>query len=129
MEFLFWKQNEISTSNMRRRQRKSSSRQKYQKRTQRGGFLNRYDFAYAGRDTVNQVGKIAPGLIKNDSNEINNVAQQKINQIISQGEKEVERVLPKILRGVIEDVYQTPFRLLENFGKQQLNRLKNKILR
>ena len=128
MEFLFWKQNEISTSNMRRRQRKSSSRQKYQKRTQRGGFLNRYDFAYAGRDTVNQVGKIAPGLIKNDSNEISNVAQQRINQIISQGGKEVQRVIPKILRGAIEDVYQIPFRLLGNFRKQQLNKLKSKIL-
>ena len=39
-------------------------------------------------------------------------AQQRINQIISQGGKEVERVLPKILRGATEDVYQTPFRLL-----------------
>ena len=27
-------------------------------------FFNRYDFAYTGRHTVNQVGKIAPGLIK-----------------------------------------------------------------
>ena len=31
---------------------------------QRGGFLSRYDFAYAGRDVVNQAGKIAPGIIK-----------------------------------------------------------------
>ena len=30
---------------------------------QTGGFLNRYDFAYAVRDTVNQVGKIAPKII------------------------------------------------------------------
>ena len=30
---------------------------------QTGGFLNRYDFAYAVRDTVNQVGKIASGII------------------------------------------------------------------
>ena len=75
---------------MRRRQRKSRPRRNYQKRTQKGGFLNRYDFAYADRDTVNQVGKIAPGLIKNASNEINNVAQQRIkNQIISQEGKEV----------------------------------------
>ena len=78
--------------------------------------------------TVNQVGKIAPGLIKKASNEMNNVAQQRINQIISQGGKEVERALPKILWGAIEDTYQTPFRLLRNFGKQQLNKLKNKIL-
>ena len=41
--------------------------QKYRKRTQSGGFLNRYDFAYAGRDTVNQAGKTAPSLIKNAS--------------------------------------------------------------
>ena len=40
----------------------------------------------------------------------------------------MERVLPKILRGVIEDVYQTPFRMLGNFGKQQLNKLKRKVL-
>ena len=33
------------------------------RRSQTGGFLNRYDFAYAGRDTVNQVGKITPGII------------------------------------------------------------------
>ena len=95
----------------------------------KGGALNRYDFAYAGRDTVNQVGKIAPGLIKNASTEINNIAQQRINQIIREGGKEAERVLPKVLRGAIEDVYQTPSRFLGKFGKQQQNKLKNKILR
>ena len=30
---------------------------KYRRKRQRGGFLNRYDFAYAGRDTVNQASK------------------------------------------------------------------------
>ena len=75
--------------------------QKYQ----RGGFLKRYDFASDGRDAVNKLGKTALGLIKNDSFEINNIAQQTINQIIRQGGKEVERALPKILRGAIEDVY------------------------
>ena len=47
--------------------RKIRPHQKYRKRTQSGGFLNRYDFAYAGRDTVNQAGKTAPSLIKNAS--------------------------------------------------------------
>ena len=42
------------------------------------GFLNRYDFAYAGRDTVNQVGKIAPGIINKASGEINKIAQQRM---------------------------------------------------
>ena len=36
-------------------------------------------------DTINQVGKIAPALIKNAGWGINNIAQQKINQIITQG--------------------------------------------
>ena len=104
------------------------TRQKYQKRTQLGGFLNIYDFAYAGRDTVNQVGKIAPGIIKNVSSEINNIAQQKINQIINQEDKEIERVLPNIVRGAIGDVRQTPLHLLGKFSRQQLQKLKNKIL-
>ena len=68
-------------------------------------------------------------MIKAATNDINEIAKDRINQIISQGGKEVARVLPKILRGTIEDVYQTPFRLLSNFGKQQLNKIKRKILR
>ena len=55
------------------------------------------------------------------------MAQQIINQIINQEGKEVEKVLPKIFREAIEDVYQTPFKLLGNFRKQQLNKLKNNI--
>lgn len=57
------------------------------------------------------------------------ILQNRIDQVISLGGKEGECVLPKILRGAIEDVYQTLFRLLGNFGKQQLNTLKRKILR
>ena len=56
------------------------------------------------------------------------MAKQRIDQIIPQGGNKIERVLPKILRRAIEDVYETPFRLLGNFGKQQLNKLKRKIL-
>ena len=63
-------------------------------------------------------------MIKAATNDIKNIANGRINQIILQGGKEVERVLPKILRGAIEDVYQTPFRLLDNFVKQRLNKFK-----
>ena len=94
-----------------------------------GDFFNHYDFAYAGRYTVNLAAKVAPGVIKVTTNDINEVAKNRINQIIFQGGKEVERVLPKILRRAIEDVYRTPFRLLGNFGKKQLNKIKRKILR
>ena len=92
-------------------------------------FINRYDFPYAGRDTVNQAVKVVPGVIKAATNDVNEIAKDRINQIISQGVKEVERVLSKILRGAIEDVYQTLSRLFGNFGKQQLNKIKRKILR
>ena len=44
-----------------------------------GGFLNRCDFAYAGRDTVNQAAKVAPGVIKNAGNKINNIAKERTN--------------------------------------------------
>ena len=75
---------------------------------------------------INSMSKISK---KKASAEINNITQQRINQVIGQGGKEAERILPKILRGSIEDLYQTPFRLLGKFGKQQVNKLKNKILR
>ena len=96
---------------------------------QTGGFLSRYDFAFSVRDTVNQAAKVAQGVIKAATNDIDRTAKERINQVISQGRKEIERVLPKILRGAIEDVYQTPFRLLRNFGKQQFNKIRRKILR
>ena len=115
----------------RKRKREKRKRRSvvYRKRKrQTGGLLNRYNFAYAGRETVNQAAKVIPGIIKGTTNDINNIAKQRIDQIISQGGKKIERILPKALRRAIEDVYQTPFRLLGNFGKQQLNKLKRKIL-
>ena len=86
-------------------------RQKKQKRKrlfikdvkkQTGGFLNIYDFAYTDRDVVNQAGKVAPGVIKGATNETNNVEKQRIDQIILQSGKEVEHVLPKVIRGAIK---------------------------
>ena len=87
-----------------------------------------FDFAFAGRDTVKQVGKIAPNVIRQATGEIDKIMQPRINRVIKSGGTEIERVLPKILRGAI-DVYKTPFRLLGNFGKQQFNKIKRKILR
>ena len=51
----------------------------------RGGFLSRYGFAYAGRDVVNQAGKIAPGIIKQATGEIEKIAQSRINEVIKSG--------------------------------------------
>ena len=87
---------------------KASGKKRRRKR-QTGGFLSRYDFAYAGRDMVNQVGKIAPGIINKATADINKLAKQRIDQVIRQAGVEVERVAPKIIRGAIEEVYKTPF--------------------
>ena len=94
-----------------------------------GRFLNRYDFAYAGRDTVNQVGKIAPKIISQAIGEINKIAQQRIDQAIRSGGAEIERVASKIIRGAIEEVYKTPFRLLGNLGKKQFQKTKRKLFK
>ena len=83
------------------------------------GFLNRYEFAYAGRDVVNQVGKVAPKMISQTTGEINKIAQQIIDQVVRSGGTEIERVAPKIIRGAIEEVYKTPFRLQETISKNK----------
>ena len=82
------------------------------------GFLSRYYFAYVGRDTVNQEAKEAPVVIKQAANDIDKMVKNRLDQAIKTGGTEIERMLPKILRGAIEDVYKTPSRLLGNFGKQ-----------
>ena len=81
------------------------------------------------RDTVNQAAKVAPGIIKGVTNEIKYITQQRIDQMASQGGSEIKRVLPGILRGAMEGVYQTPFTLLGDFGKKTIEQIKTKILR
>ena len=73
-------------------------------RRQTGGFLNRYDFAYAGRDVVNQVGKVASKMMSQAPGEINKIAQQRIDQVLRSGGAEIERIAPKIIRGAMEEV-------------------------
>ena len=68
------------------------------KRKQRGGFLNRYDFAYAGRDTVKQASK------------------------------ELERIGPTLIKKAVEELYQTPFRLLETKGKKKYDLIKQECI-
>ena len=98
-------------------------------RLKTGGFLNRYDFAYAGRDVVNQVGKVAPKMITQATGEINKIAQERIDQVVRSGGAEIERVAPKIIKGAIEKVYKTPFRLLGNLGKKQFQKIRRKLFK
>ena len=96
------------------------------KKRQTSGFLNGYDFAYAGKDTVNQVGKIALGIINKATSDINKIAQERIDQAIRTGGAEVERIAPKI---TTFRLLGTPFRLLGNLGKKQFQRIKRKIIK
>ena len=107
---------------------KASGKKRRRKR-QTGGFLSRYDFGYAGRDMVNQVGKIAPGIINKATADINKLAKQRIDQVIRQAGVEVERVAPKIIRGAIEEVYKTPFRLLGNLDKKHSMKIKRRLFK
>ena len=59
-----------------------------------------------GENAVNQAAKATPSIIKNASNKINDIAQERIDRIISQGGREIERVLPKKLRGSSSDSIQ-----------------------
>ena len=107
---------------------------KYKKRRynrrQYGGFLNRYDFAYAGRDTVNQAMKgldsLAPKLISQALNEIDKIPEARIKQVINDSGQQIQKSAPKIIRGATEDVYKTPFRLLGKLGKKKFAQLKRK---
>ena len=68
----------------------TGNKRKMSRRRQVGGFLNRYDFAYAGRNLVNQVGKVAPEIINQATGEINKIAQERIDQAIRSGGAEIE---------------------------------------
>ena len=112
-----WSKNEKNTL-----KRKSS-------RLKTGGFLNRYDFAYAGRDVVNQVGKVAPKMITQATGEINKIVQERIDQVVRSRGAEIERIAPKIIKDLIEEVYKTPFRLLGDLGKKQFQKIKRKLFK
>ena len=78
-------------------------------------FKQIYGCAYARRYKVNQATKGGPGVIKAATNDINNIAEKRTNQIISEVGKVIDCVLPEIVRGTTEDVYQTPLRILGEF--------------
>ena len=64
----------------RKNSNNSKTKEKQKKRTQSGSFLNRYEFAYAGREKVNQLGKVTPSVKKIASSEINSITGHRINQ-------------------------------------------------
>ena len=66
-------------------------------------------------------------MITQATGEINKIAQDRIDQIVRSGGAEIERVAPKIIKGAIEEVYKTPFRLLGDLGKKKFQKIKIKL--
>ena len=118
-----------SSTHQRRGTTKNSGKTRKHRRQQTGGFLSCYDFAYVGRDTFNQVGKIAPGIINKATADIDKITKQRINQVIRDGGAELERVAPKIIRGAIKEVYKTPFPMLGNLDKKQFMKIKRRLFK
>ena len=70
---------------------------------------------------------LAPKLINQTSKEIDKIAEVRIKQAINDGGQQIQKIAPEIIRGAIEGVYKTPFRLLGNLGKKKFAQLKRKI--
>ena len=123
----------VRNKNQKRLQKYLNKKQRRGRRKQHGGFLNRYDFTYDGRDTVNQAMKgldtLAPKMIGQASKEIDKITEARISQVIDNGGQQIQKIAPQIIRGAIEDVYKTPFRMLGKLGKQKLSQLKRKLLK
>ena len=67
-EYLSFKHETTKAKKRKRYYRKRGATGRKRKR-QQGGWLNRYNFAYAGRDVVDQAAKVAPGVIKQATND------------------------------------------------------------
>ena len=70
-------------------------------RQHHSGFLNRYDFAYAGQDAVNQgmkgIDSLAPKLIGQTSREIDKIGEARIKQVLNDGEQQIQKIAPQIM--------------------------------
>lgn len=98
------------------------------RRRQIGGFLIRYNFVFTDRDTLNQIVKIAPEIMKQAAGQIEKLLKIELIRLSGLVEQRLKEYYLKNLRGAMEDVHKTPFRLLENFNKQQFQKIKGKIL-
>ena len=104
-------------------------------RRQRGGFLNRYDFAYAGKDTVNQAAKhlnsLAPQLVNQlmdrATTGLDKVTAKRVEQLSRETGQTLKKIAPGLIRGAIEELYKTPFRLLGNLGRKIYKELKKNV--
>ena len=60
--------------------------------------------------------------MKKASKKINKITKQRINELISEGERDVKCFQSKIIRDTTEHIYQAPLRLLGKFGEEQFKK-------
>ena len=91
----------VRNKNLKRLQKYLNNKQRRGRRKQQGGFLNRYGFAYAGRDTINYAMKgldtLAPKLINQALKEINKIAEVRIRQVINSSGKHIQKIAQHII--------------------------------
>ena len=79
----------VRNKNLKRLQKYLNKKQRCGRRKRRGRFLNRYDFAYVGQDTVNQAVKgldtLALKVFGQASKEIDKISEARIRQVINDG--------------------------------------------
>ena len=73
-----------------------NKKQKRGRRKQRDGFLKRYNFAYAGRDTVHQAMKSLDNLdlmlFGQASREIDKIFKARIGQVINSSGQQIQKI-------------------------------------
>ena len=85
------------------------------------------------RDAVNTAltsfKTITPELINTTGNKENGIVEKRIEQITNRCDKEVERVIPKIVEGATEQFYKILFCLARNFDRLKYSQAVGKVKR
>ena len=70
------------------------------------------------KDVMDKLIYHAPKLIEKASNKIDQFVKWRIDQIMSEGDQNIEIIQSKIIRNTIEHIYQTLFKMLGKFGEK-----------
>ena len=78
---------------------------------------------------MNRAQAAAPILLSRASLELDKVAAKRIDQIAQRTGETLQKIAPDIIRGAIEELYKTPFRLLGRFGRKKYKELKSGVFK
>ena len=58
---------------------------------------------------------------------LDNITAKRVEQISRETGRTLKQIAPDLIRGAIEELYKTPFRLLGKLGHKKYNALKKKV--